>query len=77
MEGNEVDVLIYLIFLWSYSFLKSSLSDPVRLLASMAAIRCVFYQLATQGVETQLGKLAVGGVTQTKTKTDIPTQNTH
>lgn len=54
---------------------KSALSDPVRLLASMAAIRCVFFQLATHGVEIQLGKLAVGGVRQTKTKPDIPIQN--
>jgi len=56
---------------------ESVISDPVYLLASMAAIRCVFCQLATGGVETLLGKLAVGGITQTKTKTDIPARNAH
>ncbi len=49
---------------------ESAISDPVPLLASMAAVRCVFCQLATQGVEILLGKL-------TKTKTDILTQNIH
>ncbi len=45
---------------------------------SMATICSVLWQLATRGVEIQyIGNLAVGGVTQTKTKTDIPTQNTH
>ncbi len=53
------------------------ISDPVRLLASMAAMRCVFGQLATQGAKILLGKLEVGGITQTKTKTHIPTLNTH
>lgn len=37
------------------------ISDPVHLL-------CVFCQLATQGVETLLGKLKVGGITKTKQK---------
>ncbi len=48
----------------------------VRLLTSMAAISGI-YQLVTWGVEILLGKLVVGGITQTKTKTDIPTWNTH
>ncbi len=40
-------------------------SDPVCLLASMAALRCVFLQLATRSVEILLVKLVVGGVTKT------------
>ncbi len=52
-------------------WVESAISDPVRLLAFIAAIRCVFHHLATQGVEILLGKLAVGGVTQTKTSTPI------
>ncbi len=59
-----------------FSWVESAISDPVRLLASMASIRCVFHQLATRGVKKLLGKLAVGGITLTKTKTDIPTWNT-
>ncbi len=43
----------------------------------MAEVHWVFHQLATQSVENLLGKLAVGGITQTKTKTDIPTRNAH
>ncbi len=49
--------------------------DPVRLLAFMAAIHSVFHQLAIQCVTILLGKLVVSGITQTKTKTDIPTRN--
>ncbi len=79
-----------LIFLWSQSFLdeyqvfftvdrvESTVSDLVCLLAPMAAIRCVFCQLATRGVKILLGKLAVGGVTQKHTfqhKTQISKQN--
>ncbi len=56
---------------------ESAISDPVRLKASVAEIRCVFLQLPTHGAEILLGKLAVGGITQTKTKTDILTWNTH
>ncbi len=56
---------------------ESVISDPVCLLASMSGTCCVFCQLATQDVEIQLGKQAVGRVTQTKTKTDILTQNAH
>ncbi len=52
------------------------ISDPVRLLASMAAIRCVFHQLANRGVKILLGKLAVDRITQTKTKTEILTWTT-
>ncbi len=76
-----------LIFLCSQSFLdgcwgfisgvESAISDAIHLPASMAAVCCVFRQLATRAVEIQLVKLSVGGVTQTKTKTDIPTWNTH
>ncbi len=67
-----------LIRLWSQSFLdgcrgflvwvESANSDTVRLLASMAAIRCVFHQIATRSVKILLGKLAVGEITQTKQK---------
>ncbi len=39
----------------------------------MAAIRCVFRQLATRGVKILLVKPVVDGVTQTKTKTNILT----
>ncbi len=53
------------------------ITDPVCLLVSMVAIRCIFCRLATRGVEILLGKLAVGGTTQTKTKTDIPTENAY
>ncbi len=35
---------------------ESTISDPDRLLASMAAVRCVFHQLATRGVEIPLVK---------------------
>lgn len=51
--------------------------DPRRLLASMDALRCVFSQLATRDVEILLVKLAVGRITQTKTKPVILTGNTH
>ncbi len=44
-------------------------------MASLAAVCCVFHQLATWCVEIQLGKLTVGGVTQIKTKTDIPKEH--
>lgn len=37
----------------------------------------VFHSLATQDVEILLIKLTVGGITQTKTKTGISTQNAH
>ncbi len=67
-----------LIRLWSQSFLdgrrgflvwvESANSDTVCLLASMAAIRCVFHQIATRSVKILLGKLAVGEITQTKQK---------
>ncbi len=43
----------------------------------MAAIHCVFQQLATWGVKILLNKLAEAGITQTKTKTDILTRNKH
>jgi len=43
----------------------------------MATFPCLFHQLAAQGFEIPLVKLAVGRVTQTKTKTDIPTWNAH
>ncbi|KAK9967793.1 hypothetical protein ABG768_002160 [Culter alburnus] len=43
----------------------------------MVAIRAVFCQLATCDVEILLDKLAAHGFAQTKTKTDIPTRNTH
>lgn len=33
--------------------------------------------MATWSAKIELGKLAVGGVTQTKTKTDIAIQNVH
>ncbi len=54
-----VDLLIFL-FLGQ---VESVISDPVHLLASMAAMCCIFHQLATWGVEILLGKLAVGGHT--------------
>ncbi len=38
---------------------------------------CVFRQLATRGAEIQLGKLAVGGFSQTITNTDIPGRTAH
>ncbi len=40
----------------------------------MASICCVFHQLATRCVEILFAKLAVGGLTRTKTKTHILTQ---
>ncbi len=51
-------------------------STTVGLLVSMVVIHCVFHQLTSQGVEILLVKMAVGGVTQTKTKLDILTRNT-
>ncbi len=35
-------------------------------LVSMAAIHCVFHQLASQGVKILLSKLAVGAITKQK-----------
>ncbi len=52
------------------SWVESVISDPVCLPAFVADIHRVFHQLATLAVKILLGKLAVGGVTQTKTKTD-------
>jgi len=48
--------------------LESAISDPVRLLAFMAAISCVLRQLATQSCLN---------VAQAKTKTDILTWKAH
>ncbi len=47
---------------------ESAITDPIHLLASMASVH---------SVKMLLGKLTVGEITQTKTKTDILTQNTH
>jgi len=49
---------------------ESAISDPVCLLISKAAKRCVSCQLASQDVGILLGELAVGEIPQTKTKTD-------
>jgi len=57
--------------------IESAISDPVCLLAAMAAIRCISCQLETLGVKIILGELAVGEITQTKTKTDIPKRKAH
>ncbi len=63
---------------WGFlGLVESEISDPVRLLVSMTAIRCVFRLLASRGVKILLAKLAVGRITETKTKPDIPTQNAH
>lgn len=39
---------------------------PICFLVSMAAIHCVFHQLASQGVKILLSKLAVGAITKQK-----------
>ncbi len=56
---------------------ESVISDLVHLLASMAVISCVFCQLATQSVETQLGKLAVGGITDQNKNEYSNTEHKH
>ncbi len=55
----------------------SAISDTVRMLDSLAAICYVFQQLATQGVEILLGKLAVGAIHQIKIKADIHKLNAY
>ncbi len=72
---NVLMALVIRFFNGCQSFLdqvESVISDPIHLFASMAAIRC-FPPTGNLGVKILLGELAVGGVTQTKTKTDIPT----
>ncbi len=56
---------------------ESAISDTVRMLDSMAAICYVFQQLATQGVEILLGKLAVCTIHQIKIKADIQKLNAY
>jgi len=43
----------------------------------LAAIRRVSCQLASWGVETQLGELIVGEISQTKTKTNVSMRNAY
>ncbi len=67
-----------LICVWSVIELfrvETVIPDPVLFLASMTAMCCVFLQLATWGVETLLGKLAVGGVAQWHSDTECTFQN--
>jgi len=47
---------------------ESAISNPVCLLFSKAEISCVSCQLASRGVEKLFGELAMGEITQTKTK---------
>ncbi len=73
--------LVIKLFSWMPFFfldqIKCAIFDPVCLLISMAALQCFFHQLAAWTVEILLDKLTVGGITQTKTKTDISKRNAH
>ncbi len=71
-----MQLVVEMVMKWLFNQVESAISDPVQLKASAAEIRSVFLQLQTHGAEILLGKLAVGGITQTK-KTDILTWNTH